>query len=473
MSYGSKTYTVYMVTLGSTQYRMYIRDQNNVVYQTFFDGSIDINEGEYADNNNIMYSVYAAGSDLATLRLGHPVSGATITPAYQPIAMGGSAVYQIHIPCSYCTFTAKVFRGTSGDDPPFIFFNQHETWSISRSGGDFTVTAVPWDTGTRTFVLATEKNDTTVDNYFVYGKFEGYNEVDNPPSVTITVPSSGQVVSGTQSFSATATDDKGINRVEFYVDGALQLSDTTSPYSYSWNTTLVGDGSHTLEAHAYDTASHMTPASLSVTVDNLPPSIASLTSAPASPGQVPVTISASITDVSSLVSTILRYSDNGGSSWTELPLANTSGSSWQADIPAHDAGTILYRIQATDGIGRLATSPTQNYVVTDQTAPQFGSWNLTPNNLTEHTVGSVRVTVSVWDTGGSGLSGTPSFDYRFGGSYDGYEPMTLLSGTNWYFDIPAQDWDALQGLHAQLPFPRSRRQQQHRHLTEDRVHRPD
>jgi hypothetical protein len=105
--------------------------------------------------------------------------------------------------------------------------------------------------------------------------------VDNAaPTVSITSPTAGAIVNGTVAINATSADNtggSGINKVEFYVDGTLAGSDTTSPYSFSWNTTALAFGtSHTLSAKAYDnvTPAHITTSStVTVTVnDTTPPS---------------------------------------------------------------------------------------------------------------------------------------------------------------------------------------------------------
>ena len=78
--------------------------------------------------------------------------------------------------------------------------------------------------------------------------------VDNPPTVSITSPANGALVNTSSvNITANATDDTGISKVEFYVDGAPKSpADTTSPYSYPWSTTGL-TGSHTISAKAYDT----------------------------------------------------------------------------------------------------------------------------------------------------------------------------------------------------------------------------
>ncbi|HEX3068969.1 MAG TPA: Ig-like domain-containing protein [Thermoanaerobaculia bacterium] len=90
-----------------------------------------------------------------------------------------------------------------------------------------------------------------------------------PPTVSITAPLNGATVVGTVSINATASDNVGVTKVEFYVDGALKSTDTTSPYSYSWDSTSVANGSHALTAKAYDAALNVgTSIAVNVTVNN-------------------------------------------------------------------------------------------------------------------------------------------------------------------------------------------------------------
>jgi hypothetical protein len=89
------------------------------------------------------------------------------------------------------------------------------------------------------------------------------------PTVSITAPLNGATVVGTVSINATASDNVGVTKVEFYVDGALKSTDTTSPYSYSWDSTSVANGSHSLTAKAYDAALNVgTSTAIGVTVNN-------------------------------------------------------------------------------------------------------------------------------------------------------------------------------------------------------------
>jgi hypothetical protein len=89
------------------------------------------------------------------------------------------------------------------------------------------------------------------------------------PAVSITAPLNGATVVGTVAVNATASDNVGVTKVEFYLDGALKSTDTTSPYSWSWDTTASSNGSHSLTAKAYDAALNAgTSTAVGVTVNN-------------------------------------------------------------------------------------------------------------------------------------------------------------------------------------------------------------
>lgn len=94
-----------------------------------------------------------------------------------------------------------------------------------------------------------------------------------PPTVAITSPTSGATVSGTVAVRASASDNVAVAGVQFFVDGSpIGAEDTTAPYEVAWDTSSVGDGSHTLTARARDTAGNTaTSATSTVTVSNAAP----------------------------------------------------------------------------------------------------------------------------------------------------------------------------------------------------------
>lgn len=65
-----------------------------------------------------------------------------------------------------------------------------------------------------------------------------------------------------------ASDDVGVTKVLFYVDGILLNQENYEPWSCKLDTTTVSNGSHTLKAVAYDAAGNTTTISRTVTVDN-------------------------------------------------------------------------------------------------------------------------------------------------------------------------------------------------------------
>ena len=72
------------------------------------------------------------------------------------------------------------------------------------------------------------------------------------PSISITAPLSNTNASGIVAVSATASDDIGVSKVEFYVNGSLKASDISTPYLFTWDTSSLASGTYILAAKAYD-----------------------------------------------------------------------------------------------------------------------------------------------------------------------------------------------------------------------------
>ncbi len=92
-------------------------------------------------------------------------------------------------------------------------------------------------------------------------------KASNPPSVTITEPQ-GNEVSGTVWVRATASDDVGISKVEFYVGDSLTFTDASVPYEFQLDTTYLHGGDHLLRALAYDDYPLTDEDSVSIVVKN-------------------------------------------------------------------------------------------------------------------------------------------------------------------------------------------------------------
>lgn len=88
------------------------------------------------------------------------------------------------------------------------------------------------------------------------------------PTVGIGAPVAGATVSGLVAVDVSASDNVGVSRVDFLVNGSKIASDTTAPYAFSWDSTAVADGNVSLTAYAYDAAGNYASRSVSVSVAN-------------------------------------------------------------------------------------------------------------------------------------------------------------------------------------------------------------
>ena len=178
--------------------------------------------------------------------------------------------------------------------------------------------------------------------------------VDQFPTVSITSPTNGSVVRGTVNVQATATDDVGVSKVEFYVDNTLKTTVTQAPYQFSWNSLDTLYGPHVLQAKAFDTVNQATTASINITVDNRP---AVIITSPAEGATLngTVNVQASVTGPTTVTSVEL-YVDNQLKATSASPsfLWNTSGYSW---------GAHTLMVKAYDNYNQVGTSPVVNVKV--------------------------------------------------------------------------------------------------------------
>ena len=93
------------------------------------------------------------------------------------------------------------------------------------------------------------------------------------PTVSWKTPTAGATVKGTirgSACEALAGDNRGVSRVVMKVDGTTLNTESSAPWNCSFDSTRVGDGSHTLSATAYDAAGNSRTASVSINVANAP-----------------------------------------------------------------------------------------------------------------------------------------------------------------------------------------------------------
>ncbi len=91
------------------------------------------------------------------------------------------------------------------------------------------------------------------------------------PATSVTTPTANATVSGTVSIGATATDNVGVTDVTLLIDGSIVGSaDTSSPYSFSWDSTSIANGVHIVSVRAKDAAGNTTNSEpVTVNVNNM------------------------------------------------------------------------------------------------------------------------------------------------------------------------------------------------------------
>jgi chitinase len=92
---------------------------------------------------------------------------------------------------------------------------------------------------------------------------------NSPPAVTITAPTDGSTVSGSVGIDADISDDFGVARARFIVDGVVKSTTYSWPFHYDWNTVgLAANSQHVIKVEAIDEAQNQGSAQITVTVQN-------------------------------------------------------------------------------------------------------------------------------------------------------------------------------------------------------------
>jgi hypothetical protein len=173
-----------------------------------------------------------------------------VTPAAPSILLGNSQ-----------QFTAT---GTFSDGS-----TQNLTTSVSWSSSTTSVATISNVSGNQGLASSVATGSTTI--AATSGSIGGSTTLtvnSPPPTISIISPASGATVSGTITVSASVTDKIGITKVEFYLDGGLQTTASSSLYNWTWRTSSASNTNHTILVKAYDAASNSATASETLTVNN-------------------------------------------------------------------------------------------------------------------------------------------------------------------------------------------------------------
>jgi hypothetical protein len=263
-----------------------------------------------------------------TVAMTNPVNGAAITGV---INLAVNAFDSVGVQKVQYYRDSSILLGTSLSAPFDLSWD-----STAVTQGSHTLFAVATD-------LAGNTQTSTVVNV----------SVDNTaPVVSLSAPANGAFVTGTLAVSATATDNVAISKVEFYRDdNVLLTTDTSSPYTFNWDSTTVTQGAHTLYAIAEDTTGlRTTSATMAITVDNTAPTVA-ITS-PANGATVPrntsVNINANASDNFGVVKVEFYVGTTLRCTVTSAPYTCV----WQVPV---QKGNFNLRATAYDVVGKTAT----------------------------------------------------------------------------------------------------------------------
>ncbi len=256
------------VVRGVTRIKVSAYDQSSIKSVSFYHGNSDkplatlTQEPFYFDwdTTSVLdgeYELFVAGTDAAgnsdaspyvhikvdnTLPLVYlydPVDGQIVSGSNVLIRAGASDMNGI----SYVTWYLDKNLMTSDTNAPYEF-----VWNATKvEAGEHTIFV---QTADRAGNVASTKPITVIVQHDV-----------TPPQVSLIEPADTSVVRGKAvTVSATASDDVGVTKVDFYLNGSLYLGTAYKgdPYAVTWDTTGVLNRRHAITAVAYDAAGHKT-----------------------------------------------------------------------------------------------------------------------------------------------------------------------------------------------------------------------
>jgi regulation of enolase protein 1 (concanavalin A-like superfamily) len=205
---------------------------------------------------------------------------------------------------------------------------------------------------------------------------------NTPPSVSLTSPAGGTTYAApaTVPIAANATDADGVARVEFFANGTLIGTDTTSPYAYTWSG--VAAGTYSLTAVARDSRGAVsTSAARGITVTstttNTPPTVSLTAPAAGSTYTAPasVTIAANAADANGTVARVDFYA---GSTLVGSDTTSPYAVTWN-NAPA---GSFALTAVARDNAGAATTSTARGITINNPPLPTRAIFVPSPDHAT-------------------------------------------------------------------------------------------
>jgi len=324
-------------------------------------------------------------------------------------------------------------------------------WVASQSGTTSSKVDVSLGSGSTSYTLLGNKPGVKIDRLVFTSDLtctptgDGANcdtpADSQPPTVQLTAPAEGGTVSGNVQVAASASDNTGVTKVEFFVNSTLVKTSTAAPHNYQWDTTASPNGTYLVAAKAYDAAGNVSSDSYSVLVQNgdqqVPSVPGNLKATAPTYNRVNLTWSASTDNTAVTGYVVLRNT---------VPIATLSNVTSYTDNSVTANIAYSYQVAAFDKAGnQSAASPSVK--VTTPSVPDTQAPTM-PNNLSAAATSSTQINLS-WSASTDNI-GVARYDvYRSTGSGSAQKIATstapsfgdtgLNPSTNYSYYVIAKD----------------------------------
>jgi hypothetical protein len=243
-----------------------------------------------------------------------------------------------------------------------------------------------------------------------------------PPTAQVLSPVAGATVSSVISINVSASDNVGVTKVEWYLDGSLAGSSTNASPAFSWDTTTSANASHTVQAKAYDATGNVgSSALISVSVQNVatnPPT--ATVSSPANGATVSSTTTVSVNGTDYTAVTNVEWYLDG----TLAGSSASASASFSWDTTKSKNGSHTVQSKAYDAAGHVGNSAIVSVTVQNaDTTPPTATLSLSPNSS------SVSATVTV-NVSGADNVGVTKVEWYLDGALAG-SSATVSASFSW------------------------------------------
>jgi parallel beta-helix repeat protein len=384
----NSTITANVVT-NNTMYGIEINSDTcdgNLIYNNYFNNTD--NARDYGDNlwnisktagENIIGGLYRGGnfwSDYQGEDTNADDLGDTLVPYTSGGMISGGDYLPLLYPAGHPPETPAISGPTSGFTGASLTFTATATdpdndrvrygfdwdndgsvdaWTSLQSSGASAGKSYTWSTAGQYSIRAVAEDEHSLQSDWSDIKtvtISVYIPPNQPPTAGITSPSGGAVVAGSVSVQGTASDsDSTVQAVEIQVnDGAWHDATGTSSWSYTWDTTSVENGDHTIRARSYDGEDYSGVASVTVTVfNNHPPAVSIISPVDGATINGTVLVNGTMSDPDG-VDTIQQIQIKiGESNWTTMPFNQTFGWQHLVNTTTYENGEYTIQVRVYDG----------------------------------------------------------------------------------------------------------------------------